>query len=71
MARSPPGFLNVTLYEARPDQSDASAGPADRGLQHAFSPTWTFDAVVITFIGGVGMVHGPVLGAALFVFLKE
>ena len=39
--------------------------------QPAFSPTWTFDAVLITFIGGVGTVHGPVLGAALFVFLKE
>jgi branched-chain amino acid transport system permease protein len=39
--------------------------------QHAFSPTWTFDAVLITFIGGVGTVHGPVLGAALFVFLRE
>ena len=39
--------------------------------QHAFSPTWTFDAVLITFIGGVGTIHGPVLGAALFVFLKE
>jgi branched-chain amino acid transport system permease protein len=39
--------------------------------QHAFSPTWTFDAVLITFIGGVGTVHGPVLGAALFVFLQE
>jgi branched-chain amino acid transport system permease protein len=38
---------------------------------HAFSPTWTFDAVLITFIGGVGTVHGPVLGVALFVFLKE
>lgn len=39
--------------------------------QHAFSPTWTFDAVLVTFIGGVGTVHGPVLGAALFVFLRE
>jgi branched-chain amino acid transport system permease protein len=39
--------------------------------QHAFSPTWTFDAVLITFIGGVGTIHGPVLGAALFVFLRE
>ena len=39
--------------------------------QHAFSPTWTFDAVLITFIGGVGTMHGPVLGAALFVFVKE
>jgi branched-chain amino acid transport system permease protein len=27
--------------------------------------------VLVTFIGGVGTVHGPVLGAALFVFLRE
>jgi len=39
--------------------------------QHGFSPTWTFDAVLITFIGGVGTVHGPVLGAAFYVLLKE
>ena len=39
--------------------------------QHAFSPHWTFDAVLITFIGGVGTVHGPVLGAAFYVLLKE
>jgi branched-chain amino acid transport system permease protein len=38
---------------------------------HAFSPTWTFDAVLMTFIGGVGTLHGPVLGAVLYVFLKE
>jgi branched-chain amino acid transport system permease protein len=39
--------------------------------QHAFSPTWTFDALLITFIGGVGTVHGPVLGAAFYVLFKE
>lgn len=38
---------------------------------HAFSPTWTFDALLMTFIGGVGTVHGPVLGAVLYVLLKE
>jgi branched-chain amino acid transport system permease protein len=38
---------------------------------HVFSPTWTFDPVLITFIGGVGTIHGPVLGTALFVFLRE
>jgi branched-chain amino acid transport system permease protein len=27
--------------------------------------------VLITFIGGVDTVHGPILGAALFVFLRE
>ena len=39
--------------------------------QHPFSPTWTFDAVLITFIGGVGTLHGPVLGALFYVLLKE
>jgi branched-chain amino acid transport system permease protein len=39
--------------------------------QHAFSPIWTFDAVLVTFIGGAGTVHGPVLGAAFYVLFKE
>ena len=39
--------------------------------QHAFSPAWTFDAVLIAFIGGVGTVHGPILGALFYVMLKE
>ena len=39
--------------------------------QHAFSPAWTFDAVLIAFIGGVGTVHGPVLGAFFFIILRE
>jgi ABC-type branched-subunit amino acid transport system permease subunit len=30
-----------------------------------------FDAVRITFIGGVGALPGPVLGAIVYVFLKE
>jgi len=38
---------------------------------HPFSPIWTFDALLMTFIGGVGTVAGPVLGAAFYVFLKE
>src|SRR5262245_24134711 len=28
----------------------------------AFSPTWTFDAVLITYIGGLGPLIGPVVG---------
>ncbi len=39
--------------------------------QHAFSPHWTFDALLITYIGGVGTLHGPVLGAVFYVFLEE
>jgi branched-chain amino acid transport system permease protein len=38
---------------------------------HPFSPTWTFDAVLVTFIGGVGTLHGPLLGAVFYVFFKE
>jgi branched-chain amino acid transport system permease protein len=39
--------------------------------QHTFSPAWTFDAVLMSFIGGVGTVHGPVLGALFYVVLRE
>ncbi len=39
--------------------------------QHPFSPHWTFDALLVTYIGGVGTLHGPVLGAVFYVFLKE
>jgi branched-chain amino acid transport system permease protein len=38
---------------------------------HPFSPHWTFDALLMTFIGGVGTLHGPVLGAVLYSVLKE
>jgi branched-chain amino acid transport system permease protein len=38
---------------------------------HAFGPHWTFDALLMTFIGGVGTVGGPILGAVLYVLLKE
>jgi len=37
----------------------------------AFSPIWTFDALLITFLGGVGTVWGPVAGAAFFVLVRE
>lgn len=39
--------------------------------QYPFSPVWTFEAILMTFIGGVGTVHGPVLGALFYVLLKE
>jgi branched-chain amino acid transport system permease protein len=38
---------------------------------HPFGPNWTFDALLMTFIGGVGTLQGPVLGAVLYVVLKE
>jgi len=38
---------------------------------HPFGAHWTFDALLITFVGGVGTFHGPVLGAIFYVLLKE
>lgn len=39
--------------------------------QFAFSPVWTFDAVLMVFLGGIGTVWGPPVGAAFFVLLRE
>ncbi|HXD11931.1 MAG TPA: branched-chain amino acid ABC transporter permease [Anaerolineales bacterium] len=36
-----------------------------------FSPAWTFDALLITFIGGQGTLMGPVIGAIFFVVVRE
>jgi branched-chain amino acid transport system permease protein len=39
--------------------------------QLAFSPSWTFDALLIAFIGGVGTLVGPIVGAVFYVLVKE
>ena len=36
-----------------------------------FSPEWTFDALIVSFVGGVGTLVGPLLGAIFFVFLQD
>ena len=36
-----------------------------------FSALWTFDAVIIVFVGGVGTITGPIIGAIFFVLLKQ
>ena len=36
-----------------------------------FSPTWTFDALLITFVGGVGTLVGPVIGSFFYAIFKE
>jgi branched-chain amino acid transport system permease protein len=38
---------------------------------YAFGPHWTFDAVLITFIGGLGTAIGPVVGAIFYVLVRE
>jgi branched-chain amino acid transport system permease protein len=36
-----------------------------------FTPTWTFDAVLPVYVGGIGTLWGPVIGAALYVLIRE
>ena len=36
-----------------------------------FGAHWTFDALLITFIGGLGTLIGPVIGAIFFIVVRE
>jgi ABC-type branched-subunit amino acid transport system permease subunit len=36
-----------------------------------FSATWTFDAVLPVYVGGIGTLWGPVIGTALYVVVRE
>jgi branched-chain amino acid transport system permease protein len=36
-----------------------------------FFPTWTFDALMIAYIGGVGTVAGPVVGGVFYILVRE
>lgn len=38
---------------------------------YLFAPIWTFDAVIIVFVGGVGTIIGPIIGAIFFVLLQQ
>lgn len=60
--------------------SAALAGLAGSGFAYfhvsyypslTFSPEWTFDALIVTFVGGVGTVVGPLLGAVFFVLIRD
>ena len=39
--------------------------------QLAFGPEWTFDSMMMAYIGGVGTIIGPIIGAVFFVILRE
>ncbi len=39
--------------------------------QFPFNPVWTFDAVMATYIGGMGTIVGPIVGAVFYVLVKE
>lgn len=36
-----------------------------------FGPVWTFDALLVTFIGGIGTLNGPLIGAVFFVLVRD
>jgi branched-chain amino acid transport system permease protein len=38
---------------------------------YTFDPVWTLDALLVTFIGGIGTIAGPLIGAAFFVLLRD
>jgi hypothetical protein len=40
-------------------------------LAQRFTAVWTFDAVLVAFIGGIGTVAGPLAGAAFFVLVRD
>ncbi len=36
-----------------------------------FSPVWTFEALLITYVGGLGTIVGPVIGALFFILVQD
>jgi len=39
--------------------------------QLPFSPEWTFDPIMMAYIGGQGTIVGPIIGAVFFVIVRE
>ncbi len=40
-------------------------------LNMPFSPEWTFDPMMMAYIGGQGTIVGPIIGSVFFVLLKQ
>ena len=40
-------------------------------LSYGFDPEWTFDALLVTFVGGIGTLPGPLVGAVFFVLMRD
>jgi ABC-type branched-subunit amino acid transport system permease subunit len=36
-----------------------------------FGPLWTFGAVLITYVGGLGAITGPIIGGIFFIPVQE
>src|SRR5262249_44836022 len=39
--------------------------------QAPFQPEWTFDALLMCFVGGLGTLIGPLLGAVFYIFIRQ
>ena len=39
--------------------------------QFPFGPNWTFDALMITYVGGVGTIIGPIVGGVFYIVIRE
>jgi branched-chain amino acid transport system permease protein len=38
---------------------------------YTFSPEWTFDSLLVAFVGGIGTLAGPLVGAVFFVLIRD
>jgi branched-chain amino acid transport system permease protein len=38
---------------------------------YLFTAVWTFDALLVAFVGGIGSLTGPLVGAAFFVLIRD
>jgi branched-chain amino acid transport system permease protein len=38
---------------------------------YTFGPVWTFDSLLVTFVGGIGTLAGPLVGAVFFVLIRD
>ena len=38
---------------------------------YPFTAVWTFDALLVAFVGGIGSLAGPLVGAAFFVLIRD
>ena len=39
--------------------------------EYPFSVLWSFDAILVTFIGGFGTIVGPLIGSVFYVFVRD
>jgi branched-chain amino acid transport system permease protein len=38
---------------------------------YTFGPVWSFDAIIVVFVGGIGTLSGPLIGALFFVLIRD